>query len=95
MLTAERCDPRIVSWNRRTRSLQFQPDGRVVPRGLNSDIEDGASVKHSPQRPFVQLAVARPGYAESELPGDDDGDGNLTGLGHNLDRVRRSVKISG
>jgi len=23
MLPAERCDPRIVSWNRRTRSLQF------------------------------------------------------------------------
>jgi len=35
------------------------------------------------------------GYAESELAGDDDGDGNLTGLGHNLDRFRRSVKISG
>jgi len=66
-----------------------------VPRGLNSDIENGASVEHSLQRPFVQFAVARLGYTERELPGDDDGDGNLTGLGYNLDRVRRSVKISG
>jgi hypothetical protein len=47
MLPAERCDPNVVRRNRVTSSLQFQPDGRVMPRGLNSNIEYGASVQHS------------------------------------------------
>src|SRR5450755_4160955 len=68
MLPAERGDPDVVGRNRLASTLEFQPDSRVVPRGLNSNIQDGAPVEHSLQRPFVRLAVARLRDTESELP---------------------------
>ena len=77
MLPAERCDPCVVSRNWRASSLQFQPDGRVVPRRLNPNIKDGASFQHSLERPFVRLAVARLGNTESELSGYNEGIASL------------------
>ena len=77
MLPAESGDPHVVGRNRRTGALQFQPDGRVVPRGLNSNFKDSAPVQHSLQRLFVRLAVARQRDTESELNGYDDGDSKL------------------
>src|ERR1035438_4314764 len=74
MLPAQRCDPNVVRRNRLTSSLQFQPDSRVVPSSLNANIEDGASVQHSLQRPFVRIAVARLRDTKSELTGYNDGD---------------------
>jgi hypothetical protein len=53
-----------------------------VPRGLNSDIQDRASVEHPLQRPFVRLAVARSRDTESELPSYNDGDRQFASLGH-------------
>ena len=58
MLPAKSRDPQVIGRNRLTRALQFQPDGRVVPRGLNTNIKDCASVQHSLQGSFVSLAVA-------------------------------------
>src|ERR1039458_9842498 len=95
MLPAECGDPSVVGRNRLASTLEFQPDGCVVPRSLSSNIKDGASVEHSLQRHFVRLAVARLRDAESEFPGYNDGDRKLLSLGHDLNRSRRSVKISG
>ena len=58
MLPAKSRDPQVIGRNWLTRALQFQSDGRVVPRGLNANIQDCASVQHSLQGPFVSLAVA-------------------------------------
>ena len=93
ILPAERCDPNVVRRNRVTSSLQFQSDGRVVPRGLNSNIEYGRSVQHSLQGPFVLLAVTRLRDTESELPGYYDGDRKFARPGHDLNRFRRFVEI--
>ncbi len=40
MLPAKSRDPQVIGRNRLTRALQFQPDGRVVPRSLNANIKD-------------------------------------------------------
>ena len=92
MLPAQRRDPNVVRRNRLTSSLQFQPDSRVMPRSLNANIEDGASVQHSLQRPFVRIAVARLRDTKRELAGYNDRDRKLTRLGHGLDCSRRFVK---
>ncbi len=62
-----------------------------MPRGLNANIEDGASVQHSLQRPFIRIAVARPRDTKRELAGYNDRDRKLTRLGHDLNRSRRFV----
>ena len=95
MLPAERCDPHVVGRDWPAGAFQFRTDGRVVPRGLDSNIKDGASIQHSLQGPFVRLAVPRLRDTESELPGYDYRDRKLTRLGHDRNRFRRSVKISG
>src|ERR1035437_9841204 len=95
MLPAKSRDPQVIGRNRLTRVLQFQPDGRVVPRGLNANIKDCASVQHSLQGFFVSLAVAGLRDSKSKLPGYHYGDRKLARLGHNLNCFRRSVQISG
>src|SRR5712692_4737780 len=95
MLPAERGDPHVIGRNRLTSALQLQPDSRVVPRGLNPNIEHRASVQHTLQRPFVGLAVARLRDTESKLPGYDDRDRQLASPRYDLNRIRRAVKISG
>src|ERR1039457_1390163 len=95
MLPAKSRDPQVISRNRLTRALQFQPDGRVVPRGLNANIKDCASVQHSLQGFFVSLAVAGLRDSKSKLPGYDYRNRNLARLGHNLNCFRCSVQISG
>ena len=82
MLPAERCDPHVVGRDWPAGAFQFRTDGRVVPRGLDSNIKDGASIQHSLQGPFVRLAVPRLRDTESELPGYDYRDRKLTRLGH-------------
>ena len=64
-----------------------------MPRSLNANIEDGASVQHSLQRPFVRIAVTRLRDTKSELAGYKDRDRKLTRLGHDLNCSRRFVEI--
>ena len=77
MPPAERGDPHVLGRNRRASTLEFQSDGHGVPRGLNSNIKIGASVRHSLKRPFARLAVASVRDTESEIPSYNDGDRNL------------------
>lgn len=95
VLPAERCDPDVVGRNRPASALKFQTDSRVVPSGLNSNIKNSTSVEHSLQGPFVRVAVARLRNAESELPGNNDGDRKLRYTRYEFDRFRRPVKKSG
>ena len=64
-----------------------------MPRSFNANIEDGASVQHSLQRPFVRIAVARLRDTKSELAGYNDRDRELTRLGDDLNCSRRFVEI--
>ena len=95
MLPAKGGDPQVISRNRLTRSLQFQSDCCVVPRGLNANIEDCASVQHSLQGSFVSLAVAGLRDSKSKLPGNDYRNRNCARLGHNLNYFRCSIQVSG
>ncbi len=69
MLPAKSRDPQVISRGRPACALQFQPDGRVVPRGLNANIKNCAAVQHSLQGLFVSLAVAGLCDSKSKRPG--------------------------
>ncbi len=84
MLPAERRDPRVIGGDWSTGALQFVQDSRIAPRGLNSNLENEASIQHPLQRPFIRFAMPGLSYPECELPGYDDGYGKLGSLGNGL-----------
>jgi len=66
-------DPQVISRNRLYPRLQFQPDGRVVPRGSQCHIEDRASSSIRCRDFFVSLSVAGSRDSIKQTPGYDYG----------------------
>jgi hypothetical protein len=91
MLAAKSGDPHVVTRNRRACRPQLQPDGRIVPGGLNVNIKDSASLQHSLKRSFIYLSVPGLPDTESELPGDNNRNRNLIRPEDNLNYRSRLI----